>query len=263
MSMVFLFRGIIQWIKNGRFELGENKNKKIVIVGSYTECDRIDSLLQESNYKLNILGFITTGNNTDVKGKYLGFTKQLQNIVRLYKVDEIIFCSKDLSANSIIEWMTQIDNTLVDFKIVPEESNIIIGSNSKNKRGDFYTLNINLNIIEEKNIKDKRILDVTASILFLALYPIIIWLIDNPKNFFRNIMQVLKGRKSWVGFTNTEQINLPKIKTGIINPTYYLEKSAKIHASNIQELNLAYARDYNLYMDISLIAKSFKYLGSF
>jgi len=263
MSMVFLFRGIIQWIKNGRFELGENKNKKIVIVGSYTECDRIDSLLQESNYKLNILGFITTGNNTDVKGKYLGFTKQLQNIVRLYKVDEIIFCSKDLSANSIIEWMTQIDNTLVDFKIVPEESNIIIGSNSKNKRGDFYTLNINLNIIEEKNIKDKRILDVTASILFLALYPIIIWLIDNPKNFFRNIMQVLKGRKSWVGFTNTEQINLPKIKTGIINPTYYLEKSAKIHASNIQELNLAYARDYNLYMDISLIAKSFKYLGGF
>lgn len=263
MSMVFLFRGIIQWIKNGRFELGENKNKKIVIVGSYTECDRIDSLLQESNYKLNILGFITTGNNTDVKGKYLGFTKQLQKIVRLYKVDEIIFCSKDLSANSIIEWMTQIDNTLVDFKIVPEESNIIIGSNSKNKRGDFYTLNINLNIIEEKNIKDKRILDVTASILFLALYPIIIWLIDNPKNFFRNIMQVLKGRKSWVGFTNTEQINLPKIKTGIINPTYYLEKSAKIHASNIQELNLAYARDYNLYMDISLIAKSFKYLGGF
>jgi len=263
MSMVFLFRGGVHWIKNGRFELGENKNKKIVIVGSYAECDRIDSLLHESNYKLNILGFITTGNNTDVKGKYLGFTKQLQNIVRLYKVDEIIFCSKDLPANSIIEWMTQIDNTLVDFKIVPEESNIIIGSNSKNRRGDFYTLNINLNIIQEQNIKDKRILDVTVSIMFFVLYPVIVWLIDKPKNFFHNIIQVLKGRKSWVGFTNTEQINLPKIKTGIINPTYHLEKSAKIHASNIQELNLAYARDYSLYMDISLIAKSFKYLGGF
>ena len=263
MFMVFLFRGALHWIKNGRFELGENKNKKIVIVGSYAECDRIDSLLQESNYKLNILGFITTGNNTDVKGKYLGFTKQLQNIVRLYKVDEIIFCSKDLPANSIIEWMTQIDNTLVDFKIVPEESNIIIGSNSKNRRGDFYTLNINLNIIQEKNIKDKRILDVTVSLMFLVLYPVIVWMIDKPKNFFSNIIQVLKGKRSWVGFTNSGQINLPKIKTGIINPTYYLEKSAKIHASNIQELNLAYARDYNLYMDITLIAKSFKYLGGF
>jgi len=263
MSMVFLFRGMLHWMKNGRFELGENKNKKIVIVGSYAECDRIDLLLQESNYKLNILGFITTGNNTDVKGKYLGFTKQLQNIVRLYKVDEIIFCSKDLSANSIIEWMTQIDNTIVDFKIVPEESNIIIGSNSKNRRGDFYTLNINLNILQEQNVKDKRILDVTVSLMFLALYPVIVWLIDKPKNFYRNIIQVLKGRKSWVGFTNAEQINLPKIKTGIINPTYYLEKSAKIQSSNIQELNLAYARDYSLYMDITLIAKSFKYLGGF
>jgi GT2 family glycosyltransferase len=263
MLMVFLFRGLVHWIKNGHFELGENKNKKIVIVGSYLECDRIDSLLQESNYKLNILGFITTGNNADVKGKYLGFTKQLQNIVRLYKVDEIIFCSKDLPANSIIEWMTQIDNSLVDFKIVPEESNIIIGSNSKNRRGDFYTLNINLNIIQEKNIKDKRILDVTVSLLFLLLYPFVVWLIDKPKNFFYNIIQVLKGRRSWVGFTNAGQINLPKIKTGIINPTYYLERSAKIHAPNIQELNLAYARDYSLYMDITLIAKSFKYLGGF
>lgn len=263
MSVVFLCRGVIHWIKNGRFELGENKNKKIVIVGSYEECDRIDSLLHESNYKLNILGFITTGNNTDVKGKYLGFTKQLHNIVRLYKVDEIIFCSKDLPANSIIEWMTQIDNTMVDFKIVPEESNIIIGSNSKNRRGDFYTLNINLNIIDEKNIKDKRILDITTSIMFLVLYPIIAWLIDKPKNFFYNIIKVLKGHKSWVGFTNSSQINLPKIKAGIINPTLILEKSSKIHSASIQELNLAYARDYNLYMDISLIAKSFKYLGGY
>ncbi len=260
-SVVFFFRGIVQWIKNGSFELGANKNKKIIIVGSYQECNRIDLLLQEANYKLNILGFITTGNRDDVKGKYLGYTKQLQNIVRLYKVNEIIFCSKDLSANSIIEWMTQIDNTVVDFKIVPEESNVIIGSNSKNRRGDFYSLNINLNIIEEKHIKDKRILDVAASILFILIYPFTFWLIEKPKSFFSNILNVLSGKKSWVGFTNSEQLNLPKIKKGIINPTHYLEKSNHLHPLNIQELNLIYARDYNLYMDISLIIKSFKFLG--
>lgn len=261
MAIVFFFKGLIQWIKNGSFELGDKKNKKIIIVGSYQECNRIDQLLQDSNYKLNILGFITTGNKDDVKGKYLGYTKQLQNIVRLYKVDEIIFCSKDLSANSIIEWMTQIDNTIVDFKIVPEESNIIIGSNSKNRRGDFYTLNINLNIIEENHIKDKRILDVVTSVLFMICYPFIFWIIEKPKSFFANILKVLSGKKSWVGFTNSEQINLPKIKKGIVNPTYYLEKSKQLHPSNVQELNLIYARDYNLYMDIILIAKSFRFLG--
>ncbi|MGN6646313.1 MAG: glycosyltransferase [Cytophaga sp.] len=262
MSIVFLFRSIIHWIKNGSFDLGENKNKKIVIVGSYRECERIDQLLLETNYNLNVLGFITTGNKEDVKGKYLGFTKQLQNIVSMYKVDEIIFCSKDLPANSIIEWMTQIDNTKVDFKIVPEESNIIIGSNSKNRRGDFYTLNINLNIIEEKNIQNKRILDVCVSLIFIFTYPVILWLIEKPRQFFLNTIQVLTGKKSWVGFTNTQQINLPQIKRGIINPTYYLEKSNRIPTSNIQEINLSYARDYNPYMDLVLIAKSFKYLGS-
>lgn len=259
--VVSLFRGVINWLRNGSFELGENKNKKIVIVGSYEECERIDHLLQDTNYKLNILGFITTGNKADVKGKYLGFTKQLQNIVRLYKVEEIIFCSKDLPANSIIEWMTQIDNTIVDFKIVPEESNIIIGSNSKNRSGDFYTLNINLNIAEEKNIKDKRILDVISSIVFILMYPFTFWLIEKPQQFFYNILNVLRGTYSWVGFTNTEQINLPKIKRGIINPTSYLEQAKKLQPYNVQEINLSYARDYTLYMDIVLIIKSFRYLG--
>ena len=149
-----------------------------------------------------------------------------------------------------------------DFKIVPEESNIIIGSNSKNRRGDFYTLNINLNIIEEKNIQNKRILDVCVSLIFIFTYPVILWLIEKPRQFFLNSIQVLIGKKSWVGFTNTQQINLPQIKRGIINPTYYLEKSNRIPTSNIQEINLSYARDYNPYMDLVLIAKSFKYLGS-
>ena len=258
---VILFRGIIHWLKNGRFALGDNKNKKIVIVGSYDECNRIDLLLQESNYKLNILGFITTGNNADVKGKYLGFTKQLLNIVRLYKVDEIIFCSKDLPANSIIEWMTQIDNSVVDFKIVPEETNFIIGSNSKNRRGDFYQLQINLNIIEEENIKYKRMLDISSSILFFILFPILALVIEKPSNFLRNIFNVFTGKKSWVGFTHTNQVNLPKIKSGIIHPSIACKNEENTNTKSIQELNFIYARDYSLFMDISLIAKSFKYLG--
>jgi GT2 family glycosyltransferase len=258
LSTVIIFRGIIHWIKNGRFALGDNKNKKIVIVGSYDECNRIDLLLQESNYKLNILGFITTGNNADVKGKYLGFTKQLQNIVRLYKVDEIIFCSKDLPANSIIEWMTQIDNSVVDFKIVPEETNFIIGSNSRNRRGDFYQLQINLNIIEERNVKYKRLLDISTSILFVILFPILAVAIEKPTHFLRNIFNVLTGKKSWVGFTHTNQVNLPKIKNGIIHPTIGIKNS---NNASIQEVNFIYARDYNLFMDISLIARSLKYLG--
>lgn len=258
LALLFIHRGIANWIKNGRFEIGGNKNKKIVIVGSYDECNRIDLLLQESNYKLNILGFITTGKVEDVKGKYLGVTKQLQNIVRMYKVDEIIFCSKDLQANSIIEWMTQIDNSLVDFKIVPEKTNLIIGSNSKNRRGDFYQLQLNLNIIEEKNVKYKRMLDVSASMLFILSFPILAFIIEKPKHFLGNILNVLTGKKSWVGFTHTNQVNLPKIKTGIIHPSIAMQDA---NITSIQELNFIYARDYNLFMDISLIVKSFKYLG--
>jgi hypothetical protein len=69
---------------------------------------------------------------------------------------------------------------------------------------------------------------------------------------------VLSGKKSWVGFTHNSQVNLPKIKTGIIHPTIGLKTSDN---TSIQEVNFIYARDYNLFMDISLIARSLKYLG--
>ena len=183
------------------------------------------------------------------------------NIVRIFKIDEIIFCSKDLPANSIIEWMTQIDNSVVDFKIVPEETNFIIGSNSKNRRGDFYQLQINLNIIEEENIKYKRMLDISSSILFFILFPILALVIEKPSNFLRNIFNVFTGKKSWVGFTHTNQVNLPKIKSGIIHPSIACKNEENTNTKSIQELNFIYARDYSLFMDISLIAKSFKYLG--
>jgi lipopolysaccharide/colanic/teichoic acid biosynthesis glycosyltransferase len=173
-------------------------------------------------------------------------------------VDEIIFCSKDLPANSIIEWMTQIDNSVVDFKIVPEETNFIIGSNSKNRRGDFYQLQINLNIIDERNIKYKRLLDIATSILFIILFPIFALVIEKPTHFLRNIFNVLTGKKSWVGFTHANQVNLPKIKTGIIHPSIAMENMNDV---SIQEANFIYARDYHLFMDVSLIAKSLKYLG--
>ncbi|MCU0417767.1 MAG: glycosyltransferase family 2 protein, partial [Cytophagaceae bacterium] len=254
-SLLFLIgcRAVLHFSNWNRIKWMGNTNKTTILIGSYDECKRIDDLLKDTSYPLNILGYITSGLKKDVKGKYLGSINQLTKIVQMYGIEEIIFCSKDLSANTIIEWMTKIDNTAIDFKIVPEESNVIIGSNSKNKRGDFYTLNINLNILKEENLRNKRVLDVAFSLSLMVLYPMIFWIYEQPKQLWKNITSVMSGDCSWVGYSDHGALNLPRIKPGILHPLTGIKERLQLKEDHIIEVNLKYARDYSLFKDIHII----------
>lgn len=55
-------------------------------------------------------------------------------ILRIYRATEVIFCSKDISAQEIIGWMGRIPPA-TEVKILPESSLSIIGSHSKNSAG--------------------------------------------------------------------------------------------------------------------------------
>jgi lipopolysaccharide/colanic/teichoic acid biosynthesis glycosyltransferase len=190
----------------------------------------------------------------------LGSIENLKEIIRLYKAEEIIFCSKDIPAAQIIEWMTRIGNPHLEFKIVPDESNFIIGSNSKDSQGDFYTLNIELNITQPNNLRKKRLLDFILALSFLLLYPLIFWTVRKSFNFLKNIFNVLIGKNSWVGFSDGEQIHVTQLRKGIISPVSLYEDK-KLDASTIHRLNLLYAKDYHTYTDLELILKSWKQLG--
>lgn len=263
LSLVTLLisRGFLHFARLKKLNWNKNQ-KKTILMGSYEECKRIDDLIKETSYPIDIVGYITSGQRKDVKGKYLGAMHQLTKIVKMYSIDEVIFCSKDLSANSIIEWMTKLDNTLVDFKIVPEESNVIIGSSSKNKKGDFYTLNINLNILKEENQRNKRVLDIVFSLFLITIYPFVCWVYEHPKQLWINLRKVLSGERSWVGYYHEAALNLPRIRPGILNPVSGLKVSWNSTQESMAEVNLKYARDYSLYKDILIIFRSFRLLGN-
>ncbi len=254
-----LVRALVQFIQHGNVKIGDGRKKRVAIIGSYDESKRIDELLKDTHYKLNVLGYITSNKNDVTQRGYLGYLEELEKLVQLYRLDEIIFCSKDVPAHRIIEWMTRVDNRAVDFKIVPDESNFIIGSNSSNKRGDFYSLNIELNILSERQIRNKRLFDISLSMIFLVSYPVMAWFIDHPQQFFRNILLVLGGECTWVGYTDVVSPNLPKLKRGIIHPVIHLQSG--LPSQTVYKLNLSYAREYSLFRDCVLIFKGLKYLG--
>lgn len=253
-------RAIIHFIKYKNFALGYEAPKRILITGSNSECKRIDDLLKNTEIANQIIGYITTDEIIDIKGKYLGHIDHLNALVDLHKINEIIFCSKDLASSEIINWMIAIDSSKVDFKIVSDKSNYIIGSNSKDKRGDFYTLSINLNITSKENIRNKRIIDIVLASFFLVTSPFTLLLFKHPKTFLQNIFKVLWGNYSWVGYSNNNTLELPVLKKGIISPIAPLKKHLTLSKEDILEKNFYYAKKYHILMDIALVFKAFREL---
>jgi lipopolysaccharide/colanic/teichoic acid biosynthesis glycosyltransferase len=149
----------------------------------------------------------------------------------------------------------------VQYKIVPEESSFIIGSNSKNSAGDFYALDISMALSEPQNQRKKRILDVAVTILLTVISPILILLIKQRAKFIKNLWEVLFGQKTWVGYTDSLNQNaLPKIKQGVLSPV--IKWNNQVEPGTANKLNFMYAKNYSIEKDLYIILISITKLGS-
>jgi len=259
---VLVSRLFINFLSNKNFNLSFSKDIKIAIVGSPEENNRVLDLLKRSNLLFKYAGFISLtslGKKTD---KYLGSIDQIEEIIRFYKINELIFCSKDIASSKIISLMTKIDVKDMVFKIAPPQSLFVIGSHSKNSPGDYYTIDIQLSVSKISNKRNKKIIDLTFSVLFLLFSPVIILIQKHRKKFFSNIFQVIKGKKSMVGYFDQVDVSaLPEIKQGILAPLP--AKAIKyLNKDEIFEINMAYARDYKPLSDIEIIIKGIRNLGN-
>lgn len=239
------------------FNLSGAKNQTFAIVGSLDESERVFEILKQTNSKIEKVFYVSE--NDHKNSKQIGTLSQLDQIVFIHKIDEVIFCAKNNSAQTILEWMSNLSSFHVDFKIAQPDSLYLIGSNSIDTAGDLYVLNVN-QINKSNQIRNKRTLDIILSILLILLSPIFVLFFKNKFSFLRNLIHVLIGKKSLVGYAHIKQTNetkhsLPKIKDGIISPAdgiFFLEESIE------SKLNLLYARNYSVWKDLSLILKAWR-----
>ena len=257
-------------IKN--FMLEGSSSKRIAIVGSGEEYKRVFSLLKESSIKAGFVGFVsdlTPISTPDGEGRtggaenYIGKFSQLSEIIDIYKIDEIIFCAKNLSAEKIIDAMSTQGKAAVEFKIAPPESLSIIGSNSIDTAGDLYAIDIN-SVNKPSNRRKKRIIDISFSALFVALLPVLIFVVKSPFSFIGNIFKVLFGFNSWIGYgeiQNSEfRIQNINSQKGILSPADSL-KSNHISPDVAERLNKIYAKDYSVRNDVNIILRGVRNLG--
>jgi GT2 family glycosyltransferase len=239
-----------------RFEL--KKNKKIIIIGKHDESRRVESMIQKAEAKGSIIGFV----NPEVNGDdtYLGHIDQLQEIIKINHIDEIIFCARDISSQDIIRKMMLLTSGRVEYKIAPPESLSIIGSHSINTPGDIYLIDFE-SINKPANRRNKKFFDVVSSIILIAGTPILVFMVKHPAQALVNIIRVLSGSYSWVGFhPDPEHLNLPTIKPGILFPSDALG-SENASAATLANLNMMYVKNYSVFTDVMILLRNFRQIG--
>jgi O-antigen biosynthesis protein len=252
-----LYRFILSHLNVLGLDIELGKNKRIAIVGFPDESTRISELLINSDLKLENIGFVSPDEMIHQQS-YLGNIQQLNEIIRINKIDELIFSSKDIPSQEIIRIMLSLTGLNIDYKIAPPESLSIIGSNSISTAGDLYIVHIN-SISTEKNRQNKRILDLMVCVLLILLSPILTAFMESIPKFFRNVFEVLFGKKSWVGYNSQNKNRLPIIKIGILSPSSIFPET--ISEKKKDELDIIYAKDYKIFNDLTIILKSWRKIG--
>ncbi|MBC7863332.1 MAG: glycosyltransferase, partial [Bacteroidia bacterium] len=260
MLLYLLSRTIFHFLNIKNYRLAGEKTKRIAIIGNKEEFARVSGLLkQTAATSTEFIGFVSADSNGQQHPNYIGNISQTDEVIEIYKINEVIFCARDLSSQEIIGYMLKLVSSNVDFKIAPPESFSIIGSNSIETAGDLYVIDIN-SITRPRNRRNKRMLDMGISIFFLSFFILIFWKVKNKGKFFLNIFSVLFAFKSWVGYSGDDHFDLPKIKKAALSPAdAYPEKTKE--PGVIKKLNLLYSKDYKIEKDLKIIWKGFEKLG--
>ncbi|HEV7230692.1 MAG TPA: glycosyltransferase [Bacteroidia bacterium] len=250
-------------ILNKRLAFDNSTLRRIAIAGELSECVRVSHLLKQTSVNTGFVGYVGINGHSDRSAEYIGHFDQLKEIISIFKIDEVIFCAKDLSSQKIIDQMLELGRSDTDFKIAPPESLSIIGSNSIDTAGDLYVIDIN-SITKAVNRRKKRILDIILCGVFLGTGPLLIFFQKTPRRFLLNIFSVLSGKKSWIGYTADsakENETLPSMRKGVLSPASIIH-NASPDADTVRRLNMIYAKDYRALTDLHILWKNIRHLGS-
>ena len=246
--------------RKGR-EVSIDGSRRVAVVGSVEEAERVLHIVRMMETKCQFWGIITKEDSAGDDARVIGKLSQISDLVTLYRINEVIFCSRDLSSEQIIGLMCDLQSAQVEFKIAPEGSVAVIGSSSIFSSENPYTLQVHAITQRESRLR-KRCFDIVAALLLLVLLPVDIWFVRRKGGFVRNIFAVLSGRKSWVGFCLPHADGvLSTLAPGVLTPADTF-KNNDFPEEMLKIADQLYARDYTVKNDIVTLWRGFGKLGS-
>ena len=252
----------VHWLNIGDYTIGSNERRRFLVIGEVVEASRVKKLLMTTAIKPDFVGIVTSEIKAPLSEDVIGTIQQVKDIITIYNINEIIFCSKSIPHQMIIDKMVEWHHSQIDYKIAPEDSYSIIGSNSINTRGDLYTIDIKA-IDKQGSRRNKRLFDLVASFGILLFWPVLLFFVHQPVGILVNATKVILGRRTWVGYCKVaapQGGRLPLIRAGIVSPADVFH-NAVTDEETLNRLNLMYARDYTLLKDMNILIRAMRYSG--
>jgi O-antigen biosynthesis protein len=232
--------------------------RKAVIVADESAYRQTAEVLRQVHYAPELTGRISPG--ADKKGA-LATIIEMKQLLYVTNVNEVIFCINGLTYNDVFAQMQQCGGAY-EYKIHLPGGQSFVGSNSSATSGDLYTIDRRFNLADFGQLRNKRMVDLASSLIFVLLFPFILFLVKNPIGLLGNCFRVLFGKKTWIGYAGGPNNSyLPKIREGIISPFNVLpgyEPSDEVKTN----INMVYAQQYAPATDIGLLLKNYRFLGS-
>jgi hypothetical protein len=112
-------RYLFHSLKLKGYKFDEPKKRRVLIIGHFIEAERVALLAQIGSQKPELIHTVQDAPSSVIK-----------NQIKDYKINELIYCSKNISIKDIISQFIELKEYSVSFKIAPENAQVVIGSRS-------------------------------------------------------------------------------------------------------------------------------------
>jgi len=151
--------------------------RRTLIVGwNKKSWELLDDLVKYPALGYDVIGFIgpknsSLPNNSSYKNlPLLGNYSKFRKTIESEKAQEVIFCLESDSRKKVLDMMNACNGVQVNFKIIPDLYEIVIGQVRTNQLYGFPLLDVLPHFMKEWEKKSKRIVDILASMIILAVF---------------------------------------------------------------------------------------------
>lgn len=271
-------------------------SKPTVVIGNGSDARLLfNKMLSLKSIDYDLKGWISIEElNTSediLNPRNLGVLKDLNKIIRIHKIRQIIFSATSLTYEQILQMMSGVENSWVEFKMVPSNLDVIIGKSHIDKLDDYPLMEIDYSLGKKFNRFTKRLFDFSiASLLVLIFAPLALfsyifskkkfiaaminlsdgekiklYTVTPPRKFsffssWQQLWYVVLGKLTLVGAPlNYYQISLPfhkyYYKVGLTGLVQINEKNIS-STEDTEKYHLFYLKNQSLLLDFEILLKS-------
>ena len=276
-TYIILFLILTSWriILKLFFKVGvkvdDYQHSKTLIVGLNSHAIQIAKKLKSRNTDFHsVVGLIGASNKEigqNVDGfDVIGSLENIVKVIREKKIGEVIFSSSEVTYNQMMTIVSVCQNENVEFKLIGNDLDFIVGKTSVSILDDIPLIGINYNISNPIQKFSKFIFDYSLGLFVLFfIYPFIYLIVkvkskqSEFESFVLKIPSVLSGKASFVGpKINSENSQLYLGKKGLTG-LWYIENA---EGGDAEKLDILYAKNQNFWFDLEILGKTLNKMWS-